>query len=87
MADSPRGTDRFLVAEVLLALILFAVAVYFFVVPSASAPTLLPPWWVGIVLAILFFAIVLLETYRRLGRHRAELRRTLEEDRQRSPDG
>lgn len=86
MSDSPRGTDRFLVAEVLLALILFAVAVYFFVVPSASAPAL-PPWWVGIVLAILFFAIVLLETYRRLGRHRAELRRTLEQDHQRSPDG
>jgi membrane protein implicated in regulation of membrane protease activity len=86
MSDSSRGTDRLLVAEVLLALILFAIAVYFFVVPSASAPTL-PPWWVGIVLAILFFAIVLLETYRRLGRQRAELRRTLEEDPQRSPDG
>jgi membrane protein implicated in regulation of membrane protease activity len=85
MADSRRGTDRFLVAEVLLALILFAIAVYFFVVPSGSAPAL-PPWWVGIVLAILFFAIVLLETFRRLGHQRSELRRALREDRTRDPD-
>lgn len=75
--DQTAGVDRLLVVEAVLALVFFGLAVAFFLIPAAT-PGSFPGWWVGFMLAVLFFAIVLLETFRRHVRGRTELRRVLD---------
>lgn len=70
------AADPLLLLEAVLALALFGLAIAFFIIPAARA-TLLPSWWAGIILAILFFAVVFLETIRRRRRGREELHRAL----------
>lgn len=84
-SDPSSGADRFLLAEAVLAIILFGVAVGFFIIPAAS-PDFVPGWWVGFLIAILFFAIVLIETFRRHARGREELRRALDHEAPPEPD-
>lgn len=78
----PRRTagyaDRYLVAEVALVILLFAFAVGFFLIPAAEPP-FAPSWWEGILLAFLFFAIVIVDTMRRRRGSKVELHRMLEE--------
>lgn len=65
MRSSRAGAvDALLLVEVLLALLLFGLGVSLFLIPAAS-PDASPPWWIGILLAVLFFAVVFLETIRR----------------------
>lgn len=58
------GTDRLLLWEAGLALVLFALAVYLFVIPAAR-DDLSPAWWTWVLLAILFFGLLGLDDYRR----------------------
>jgi len=60
----PRRTDPLLLVEAALVLILFALFVYFFLVPAASAPYD-PAWWTWLVLGALFFAVIALDAARR----------------------
>jgi hypothetical protein len=57
--------DRLLVVEVALVLLLFALAVGLYIIPAEQPAAFLPDWWAGIVLAILFFSIVVLHALRR----------------------
>lgn len=78
MATEPSPpVDRLLLVEVVLGIVLGALAVYYFIVPAGSAE-FVPSWWVGFVLAILFFSIVIMETFRRRTRSRAEMHRALD---------
>lgn len=69
--DAPRGTDPVLLAEAGLALILLALTVYLFLIPSAS-PSSEPAWWTWLLLGTLFFGLIGLDTWRR----RRDRRRT-----------
>lgn len=71
------SVDPLLLVEVTLALLLFGLAIVLYLIPSARA-ALLPDWWAGILLAILFFAIVFLDTMRRRRRGSHEVHRVLD---------
>lgn len=81
MARSTHGPgrpDRLLLVEAALALIVFALFVYFFLIPAARPP-FAPRWWTGPVLAAAFFSLVALDTWRR--------KRGREQERQRAGRG
>lgn len=69
--------DRLLLIEVVLVLLLIAFAIGLFLIPVAQ-PQFLPDWWAGILLAILFFAVVVIDTLRRRGRAGAALHGVLD---------
>lgn len=76
-SDTSPPVDRMLLTEVVLGIVLVALSIYFYFVRADSAE-FSPPWWVGFVLAILFFSIVIMETFRRRTRSRAEMHRALD---------
>ena len=73
------GTDRILLLEAGLALLLFALFVMLYLVPAGNA-TFEPKWWAWPVLAGLFFGILLLDQRRRKGRAKSGLSNALPED-------
>lgn len=85
-SDPSSPIDRMLLIEVVLGIVLGALAVYFYIVPAGSAE-FSPPWWVGFVLAILFFSIVIMETFRRRTLSRAEMHRALDDSVREGDDG
>lgn len=74
----PGRPNRLLLVEAVLALIVFGLFVYLFLVPSGRPP-FAPRWWTGLVLAAAFFSLVALDTWRR--------KRGREQDRQRTGRG
>ena len=75
--NHPRGpTDRILVLEALLALLLVALFLGLYFVP-AGEPMFEPEWWAWPVLGGLFFGILLLDQWRRKRRARSGLSNAL----------
>lgn len=66
-----RGTDPLLLGEAALALLLFALFVYLFLVPVARPP-FAPDWWTWPLLALVFFALVGVDALRRKRRRDRE---------------
>lgn len=64
MSRRDGAVDLLLAVEIVLVLLLFGLGVALFIIPAAS-PDASPRWWVGVLLAILFFAAVFLDTIRR----------------------
>ena len=58
------GTDRILLLEAVLTLLLIALFMLLYFVPAGQA-TFEPAWWAWPVLAGLFFGILLLDRWRR----------------------
>lgn len=58
------AVDPVLITEIVLVLLLFGLGVALFIIPTARADVS-PAWWVGVLLAALFFAVIFLETLRR----------------------
>lgn len=61
---APRGTDPLLLAEAGLAIVLFALFFYLFLIPAAR-PLYDPAWWTWPLLGSLFFALIGLDSWRR----------------------
>lgn len=82
MSTASRPTDRFMVAEVVLTLILIGLAIYLYLRPAAEGLTS-AEWWHWMLLGALFFGIVALHTWRgrRLSQH--ALHHAIREDAQR----
>jgi peptidoglycan/LPS O-acetylase OafA/YrhL len=75
MTRGPRRADRLLLVEAALALVVFALFVYLFLVPAARPP-FAPRWWTALALAAAFFSLIALDAWRR--------KRGREQDRQRA---
>lgn len=73
------GTDRGLLLEVGLGLILFVLGVVLFFQPAAEGP-LSPRWWHWLVLGVLFFALVGVHTFRRKQRRHRGLHEAIREE-------
>jgi len=76
----PPRTDRVLLIEAGLVLLLAALGIVLYWRPAAEG-FLDPRWWHWMLLAGLFFGIVWLDRWRRQRRTRAALRETLQEER------
>ena len=77
--NHPRGsTDRILLLEALLALVLIALFMALYFVPAGQA-TFEPRWWAWPLLAGLFFGILLLDQWRRKRRAKSGLSNALPE--------
>ena len=76
--NPPRRTDRILLLEAVLALLLIALFLGLYFVP-AGKPTFEPEWWAWPVLAGLFFGILLLDQWRRKRRPKTGLSNALPE--------
>ena len=76
--NPPRRTDRILLLEALLALVLVALFMVLYFVP-ASDPPFEPEWWAWPVLGGLFFGILLLDQWRRKRRGKSGLSNALPE--------
>lgn len=61
---SPRGTDPLLLVEAALALLLFGLFVFLFLLPAARPP-FLPRWWTWLLVGTVFFALLGLDAWRR----------------------
>jgi hypothetical protein len=80
---APRRTDRILLLEVLMVLLLIALSVTLFWQPAAAGLAS-PQWWHWTVLAALFFGVIGLDRWRRRRRVYADLHEVIRED---SPRG
>lgn len=72
----PRPTDRTLLVEVVLGLVLLALFVILYLIPAESAFAV-RRWWSAPVLVGLFFVILALDARRRKQRNRTALREAL----------
>jgi hypothetical protein len=77
--ESGGKTDRVLLIEVVLILVLVGMAIVLYWRPAAEG-FLSPSWWSWMVLAVLFFTVAWLHTWRRRHRAQRELHRTLDEE-------
>ena len=84
--DPPQTTDRTLLVEAGLVLLLFALFIGLYFVPAGRGQ-LVPEWWVWPVLGSLFFGILLLERWRRKHREKGRLSRGLRDFPEETPDG
>jgi hypothetical protein len=74
----PPRTDRLLLVEVVLVLLLFALFLVWYLVPAA-VPPFLPYWWAWPVIAVVLFTLLGLETHRRRQRKRAAVEEAVDE--------
>jgi hypothetical protein len=74
----PHRTDRLLLLELGLAIVLVGLGVLFYWGP-ATGDGLSPRWWHGVILVLLFFALVGLDARRRRTRNRSALRQVLDD--------
>ena len=61
---APRGSNPLLLVEAALALLLFGLFVYLYLLPAARPP-FDPAWWTWPLLGVLFFTLVGLDAWRR----------------------
>lgn len=69
----PRGAEPLLLLEAGLVLVLFALFVFLFLLPSARPP-FTPGWWNWPLVALVFFALVGVDAFRRKRGRRAPSR-------------
>jgi protein-S-isoprenylcysteine O-methyltransferase Ste14 len=75
---SPTRNDPLLLLEAVLVVLLVVLFIVLYFIPIAS-DSFLPEWWAWIVLAILFFGVLALDSWRRRKRRREELHRAIRE--------
>lgn len=81
----PRQTDRLLLLEAGLILLLVVLTVFLYWVPAARVP-FAPRWYAPLVLGGLFFAILGLHSWRRRRGARSAMRQAILQDAQRRLD-
>lgn len=79
MATAPRRTNRLLLLEVAMVLALIVLAIVFYLRP-VSEGDLAAQWWEWALIALLFFAIAGLHTWRRRRAGLSALHQTIRED-------
>jgi hypothetical protein len=79
MATAPRKTNRLLLLEVAMVLLLIVLAIVFYLRPAGEG-TVAAPWWKWMLIAALFFAAVGLRTWRRRGSAHSALHQVIREE-------
>lgn len=79
MAAAVRKTDRWLLVEVAMVLALIVLGIVFYLRP-ASEGNLAASWWKWALIAILFFGVVGLRTWRRRNAALSALHQTIRDE-------